>query len=262
MEKRYLAPSEVAQAIIASSETKASLSITRMLILGIMAGIYIGLGGYAYIVVMQTLGNIDAGLMKFFGAFVFPVGLMLVVFSGSELFTGNNLMTMGLMDKKITLTGMLKNWIFVYIGNFIGSVILAYIIYKSQLVSKDILATTLDLGLAKTSLSFQAAFLRGVLCNILVVLAVWTASASLDIGSRILSVWFPVMLFILSGFEHCVANMFTLPLARFSGLNITWSHIWITNLIPVTLGNIVGGGIIIPVAYYITYILPAKKDSQ
>lgn len=260
MEKRYLAPSEVAQAIIVSAETKASLSITRILILGIMAGAYVGFGGYAYIVAMQTLGNIDAGLMRFFGAAVFPVGLMLVIFSGSELFTGNNLMTMGLMDRKITLTGMLRNWLFVYIGNFIGSVILAYIVHKSQLVNENILAKTLDVGLAKTSLSFQAAFLRGILCNILVVLAVWTAAASKDIASKIFSMWFPVMLFVLSGFEHSVANMFIIPLAKFSGLAITWNHIWTTNLIPVTLGNIVGGGIIIPVAYYITLILPAKKN--
>ncbi len=262
MEKRYLAPSEVAQAIIISAETKASLSITRMLILGIMAGVYVGFGGYGSIVVMQTLGNIDPGLMKFFAGFVFPVGLMLVVFSGSELFTGNNLMTMALMDKKITLAKMLRNWFFVYVGNFIGSIILAYIIHKTQLVNKNILALTLEIGHAKTSLSFQAAFLRGILCNILVVLAVWTATASLDIVSRILSIWFPVMLFILSSFEHSIANMFLLPLAKFSGLATTWSHIWISNLIPVTLGNIVGGGIIIPVAYYVTYILPAKKHKS
>ncbi len=262
MEKRYLAPSEVAQAIITSAETKTSLSVTRMSILGVMAGIFVGLGGYAYIVVMQTLGSLDTGLMKFFGAAVFPVGLMLVVFSGSELFTGNNLMTMGLMDRKISLAGMLKNWFFVYLGNFIGSVILAYIIHKSQLVSKDVLTTTLNVGVTKTSLSFQAAFLRGILCNILVVLAVWTASASLDIASRILSMWFPVMLFVLSGFEHCVANMFLLPLAKFSGLNITWGTIWMTNLIPVTLGNIVGGAAIVPIAYYISYILPIRKASS
>ncbi len=124
MEKRFLAPSEVAKAIIASAETKVSLSVTRLITLGIMAGIYIGFGAFGNIVIMQTLGNIDIGLMKFLGSSVFPVGLMLVVFSGSELFTGNNLMTMALMDRKISIKGLLKNWSLVYLGNFIGSLIL------------------------------------------------------------------------------------------------------------------------------------------
>ncbi|WP_352418635.1 formate/nitrite transporter family protein [Proteiniborus sp.] len=262
MEKKYLAPSEITKAIIFSAETKANLSITRMLILGVMAGVYVGFGGFAYIVVIQTLGNVDIGLAKLLGASVFPVGLMLVVFSGSELFTGNNLMTLALMDKKITLAGMLRNWIFVYLGNFIGSIALAYIIYNSQLVTKDLLLSTLNVGLAKTSISFQTAFLRGILCNILVVLAVWSATASLDIGSRVLSIWFPIMLFVLSGFEHCIANMFFLPLAKFSGLAISWSNIWVLNLIPVSLGNIVGGAIIIPVVYYISYVLPERKSKS
>lgn len=259
MEKRFLAPSEVAKSIIASAETKASLSVTRLLILGIMAGVYVGLGGYAYIVASQTLSNIDLGLTKFFGGFVFPVGLMLVIFSGSELFTGNNLMTMALMDRKISLQGMLRNWILVYLGNFIGSLILAYIIYKSQLVGKSILDFTLSVGTAKTSLSFQAAFLRGILCNILVCLGVWVAAAAQDIVSRVFGMWFPIMLFVLSGYEHSVANMFFLPLAKFAGLNITWANILISNLLPVTLGNILGGGVIIPVVYYIAYILPTRK---
>lgn len=259
MEKRFLAPSEVARATIVSAETKASLSVTRLIILGIMAGIYIGFGAFGDIVIMQTLSNIDVGLMKFLGSSVFPVGLMLVVFSGAELFTGNNLMTMALMDRKISMKGLLKNWSLVYLGNFIGSLILAYLIYKSQLINKDILNIIFSIGNSKTSISFQVAFIRGVLCNILVCLAVWTAAAAQDIISRIFTIWFPIMLFVLSGYEHSVANMFFLPLAKYSGLNITWSNIWFSNLIPVTLGNIVGGGLVLPTAYYIAYILPAKN---
>lgn len=258
MEKRFLAPSEVAKAIIYSAETKASLSITRLLILGIMAGIYIGFGGFAYIVVSQTLRDIDIGLAKFLGAFVFPVGLMLVVFTGSELFIGNNLMTMAIMDKKITAKEMLRNWILVYLGNLIGSVLLAYAICKSKLVNQNILDFILNIGMDKTSLTFQTAFFRGILCNVLVVLSVWVAAEAQDIASRIFSIWFPIMLFVLSGYEHSVANMFFIPLARIAGLAITWKDIWISNLIPVTLGNIVGGGIIVPVVYYIAYIIPAK----
>lgn len=260
MEKRYIAPSEVAQAIVTSAETKASLSIPRMFILGIIAGMLIGFGAFANIVITQTINNIDVGLSKFLGASVFPVGLMLVIFTGSELFTGNNLMTMALVDGKITFIKMIKNWFFVYFGNFIGSIILAFMVYNSGLVSENVLSTAQNISLAKISLNFQAAFLRGFLCNMLVVLAVWSSAAAMDIGSRVLSMWFPIMLFVLSGFEHSIANMFYLPLAMFSGLPTTWSSIWISNLIPVTLGNIASGGIFIPLAYYITYILPIRKN--
>lgn len=259
MEKSNLGPAKVVKSIIISSERKANLSAYRQLILGIMAGVYIGFGAFAYIVVTQTLGNVDIGLMKFLGASVFPVGLMLVVFSGSELFTGNNLMTMALMDKKISAKGLLKNWILVYIGNFIGSLILAYMICSSNLVDQNVLNLVLSIGASKTALSFKTGFIRGVLCNILVVLSVWVSSESQDVVSRIFSIWFPIMLFIISGYEHSVANMFFLPLAKYAGLAISWSDIWFSNLIPVTLGNIVGGGIIVPIVYYTTYILPSKN---
>lgn len=260
MEKRFLAPSEVVKSIITASQTKANLSASRLLILGIMAGVYIGFGGFAYIVVTQPLGNIDVGLMKFLGASVFPVGLMLVVFSGSELFTGNNLMTMALMDRKISVKGLLRNWVLVYLGNFVGSLALAYMICRSNLVDQNVLNLVLGIGASKTALSFKTGFIRGVLCNILVVLSVWVSSEAQDVVSRIFSIWFPIMLFIISGYEHSVANMFFLPLAKYAGLGITWGDIWFSNLIPVTLGNIVGGGIIVPAVYYTAHILPIKNE--
>lgn len=259
MEKRFLAPSEVAKATIISAETKANLSITRLLILGVMAGIHIGFGAFAYIVVSQSLANIDVGLSKLLGASVFPAGLMLVIFTGSELFTGNNLMTMALASKKITVKGLLKNWLTVYFGNFLGSILLAYILSRSELVNDNMLNFTLNLGKAKTSLTLQSAILRGMLCNILVVLGVWSATAAQDIGSRTLAIWFPIMLFVVSGYEHSIANMFFIPFAKYLGLDINWINIWFSNLIPVTIGNIVGGGIIVPAAYYIAYILSARK---
>ncbi|MGF7058175.1 formate/nitrite transporter family protein [Brassicibacter mesophilus] len=260
MEKRYLSPSEVANATINAGITKAKLSITRILLLGIFAGIFIGLGAFGDIVVMQTLKGIDIGVMKLIGASVFPVGLMLVVIAGAELFTGNCLMTMAIMDKKITLGEMLKNWFFVYLGNFIGAVLLAFIILKAELLQGHVLEMAASIGTAKLSLSFQAAFLRGILCNIVVVLAVWLGAAALDVVSRLLAIWFPIMLFVLSGYEHSIANMFFIPLAKFAGVNVPWLSIWTDNLIPVTLGNIVGGAIIVPVVYYIVYVLPAKNS--
>lgn len=260
MERRYLSPSEVANATINAGITKAKLSIIRMLLLGIFAGFFIGLGAFGDIVAMQTMNNIDIGLMKLIGASVFPVGLMLVIIAGAELFTGNCLMTMSVMDKKITLVEMLRNWIFVFLGNFLGAILLAYLIFKSDLLQNNVLELAANIGEAKLSLSFQAAFIRGTLCNIVVVLAVWLGAASLDIISRIFASWFPIMLFVLSGYEHCIANMFFIPLAKFAGINVSWWTIWSKNLIPVTLGNILGGAVIVPVFYYIAYILPAKKD--
>ncbi|WP_202709326.1 formate/nitrite transporter family protein [Sporosalibacterium faouarense] len=259
MEKRYLAPSEVAEYTIIAGETKAKLSIVRTLLLAIMAGIFIGLGAYGDIIVMQSLSNIDIGLMKFLGAFVFPVGLMLVVIAGAELFTGNNLMTLALASKKITLKQLLRNWFLVYLGNFIGSIILAWSISYSNLLQENALNLAIKISESKLSLTFGEAFIRAILCNFIVVLAVWMGTAARDITSRILATWFPIMLFVLSGYEHSIANMFFLSLGKFSGITNSWLEIWYNNLIPVTLGNIVGGAIIVPGVYYITYILPAKK---
>lgn len=260
--RRYLAPSEVAKATIDAGIIKSKLSLIRMIILGVLAGAYIGFGGYGAVVITQTLGNIDAGLSRFMGAFVFPIGLMFVVIAGGELFTGNNLMTLALLDRKITLRSMLRNWFVVYFSNFLGVLLLCYGIYRGNLMINDTLKTTLNTALLKMSFSFEVAVIRGILCNILVVLAVWMGAAAQDIISRIFATWFPIMLFVLTGLEHCIANMFFLVLGKFLGLEASWIDIWIRNLIPVTIGNIIGGAIIIPFMYYFTYIHPAKSSNK
>lgn len=260
MQKRMLSPAEVAQATVNAGVKKANLSSLQMILLGIFAGMFIGFGAHADITVMQTLKNVDVGLMKFMGASVFPVGLMLVVIAGAELFTGNNLMSLAVMDKKITIAEMLKNWVLVYIGNFIGSVILAFLLSKTGLYASDAM-TALATGIAKgkVGLSFGAAFLRAIFCNIIVVLAVWLATAGKDVVSKIFACWFPIMLFVLAGFEHSIANMYFIPVGKFLGAQFTWGEIWMNNLIPVTLGNIVGGAIVVPCVYYLCYVVPARK---
>lgn len=259
MEKRYLVPAEVAEATIKVGIGKANLPILTMVLLGIFSGMFIGFGAYGDIVVMQTLKNIDVGLMKMVGGMIFPVGLMLVVMCGAELFTGNCLMTMALMDKKITLKDMLTNWIVVYIANFIGSVLLAWFIFKTGLLKDAAAEMSMGIGKAKLGLTFEVAFMRAILCNTIVVLAVWMATAAQDVVSKIFACWFPIMLFVLSGYEHSVANMFFLPMAKFLGLSTSWGEIIVNNLIPVTLGNIVGGAIVVPVVYYICYIAPKRQ---
>lgn len=259
MEKRFLSPVEVSKYIITTSEVKARLTTLNTLLLAIMAGVYIGFGGFGYILVGQTIGNIDVGLMKFLGASIFPVGLMLVLFTGSELFTGDTAMTMAVMDKKITFKQMTRTWILVYLGNFVGSVILAFILYKSGMITGTVKALTLSVADGKLSHDFTSAIMSGILCNILVVMGVWFAYAAQDIASKVLGIWFPVMLFVLAGFEHSVANMFFLPLAKFAGHSVTWTSMFTQNIIPVTIGNIIAGALIIPLVYYSAHIRPLNN---
>lgn len=259
MEKRFLAPKEMIEATIASGKKKASLTLLQMLLLGLLAGIYIGFGGFASITIMQTLKNIDVGLMKFAGAMVFPVGLMLVVICGAELFTGNNLMVFSLLKKEIDGTALLRNWITVYAANFVGSVLLAYLIASGGYLQGSVRELAISIGQNKMFSSFIVPLLRGILCNVLVVLAVMMATSSQDIISKIFSCWFPIMLFVLSGYEHSVANMFFLPLAKFGGLNVSWGEIFAKNLIPVTLGNIIGGAILVPLVYFAVYFGEEKN---
>lgn len=258
MEKRFLTPMEVAEATINTGVKKASLNSIHMVLLGILAGVFIAFGGFGNILVTQTLSNLDVGVAKLVGAMVFPVGLMLVVVCGAELFTGNNLMTIALLDKRITFSKMLKNWSVVYIANFVGSMIIVLLVYYGGMLTGTAAEKAMAVAKSKVELSFSVAFLRGIMCNIIVVLAVWMATASQDIVSKIFACWFPIMLFVLSGFEHSVANMFFLPMGIYTGADITWLQVW-SNIIPVTLGNIVGGGIIIPFIYYLCYILPNRE---
>ncbi|MCT4619696.1 MAG: formate/nitrite transporter family protein [Marinisporobacter sp.] len=254
MEKRLLSPKEIAKATITIGLHKTNLSILQMLTLGILAGTYIGFGAHGAITISQTIGSIDVGLAKVLFATVFPVGLMLVVICGAELFTGNNLMFLGVLDKKYTLMNMFKNWTIVYISNFLGSIILASIMVNTGIINQAVKEKAISIALTKINFPMGSLILRAILCNILVVLAVWMATGAKDIISKIFSCWFPVMLFVLSGYEHSVANMYFIPIGKFLGAPISWKAIWLNNLIPVTIGNIIGGGIIIPIFYYLAYV--------
>lgn len=253
MDKRFLTPREVANATVNVGINKANLSTSSCIKLGILAGIFIGFGGLGNILFGQTISNIDPGLGRFVGAMVFPVGLMLVVICGAELFTGNNLMTLAVLEKKITIGQMFRNWGFVYLANFIGSVVLALIVFYSGTLSGDAATKAMAIAESKANLDILQMFLRAIMCNILVVLAVWMATASQDIISKIFSCWFPIMLFVLCGFEHSIANMFFIPMGMLLGAEVSIVGLLI-NLVFVTLGNIVGGAIIIPFAYHRCYL--------
>jgi len=234
---------------------KAKLSIGKMLLLGIFAGMFIGFGAYGFTLITSGAGTgFEATFAKFIGASVFPVGLMLVVLCGAELFTGNNLMTLSVLKKEITVGAMLRNWGVVWVANLIGAVLLAFLMSKSGLYNEAMTAKAIGIAEAKVAIPLVAVIIRAIFCNILVVLAVWMAAGSRDIIGKIFAIWFPIMLFVLSGFEHSVANMFYLPMGLFVGANITWAQIFINNILPVTLGNIIGGAAIIPFVYYFCYL--------
>jgi formate/nitrite transporter len=278
MEKRFLAPAAIADAMIGVGKGKCSLKTSQMLLLGIFAGAFIAFGAFASGMVSHSVENV--GLSKFAGAAVFPVGLMLVVMCGAELFTGNNLITVAYLNKDVTLNQMLKNWVLVYIGNFIGSLFIAFMIIGTGLLTTSggaLGATAIKVASAKVSMTFAQAVIRGILCNILVVLAVWMAIGAQDFISKIWSCWFPIMLFVLCGFEHSIANMYFIPVgimakanaqfAEVSGLAadklaaINWGTFFTNNIIPVTLGNIIGGAVIVGGIYWYVY-KGCKKEEK
>jgi formate/nitrite transporter len=274
----FLSPKETAEAFDGVSVGKATNATANLFILGIFAGMFIAFGGFAGQTISHSIENV--GLAKFATGAVFPVGLMLVVIAGAELFTGNNLIIIGYMDGKITLSQLLRNWVIVYLGNFVGSIFLAFMVSQSGLfsVSGGLLgATVIKAAIGKASLPFGQAIVRGILCNIIVVLAVWMAIAAKDIASKILAIWFPIMLFVMSGFEHSIANMYFIPAGIFAKSNSAYVEAGnitaeslsklnvgglLSNLIPVTIGNIIGGAIIIGLGYWYIYRYTPLQSSQ
>lgn len=245
MTNNYLTPKETADYITELSVTKARMKIKRRFLLSFMGGLFIALGGQGFLTMYSD---------PFLRAAVFPVGLMLIVLVGGELFTGNCLMTFGCLNKKISIKELISSIMQVWFGNLVGSLAVALLVYYSGMYKPDsALATTIaTVAKAKVSLSFMQIMFKGILCNILVALGVWFAYTAKDTIGKLFGCWFPVMLFVLCGYEHCVANMFFLPLGALVDSSITITQI-IGNLIPSTIGNFIGGGLLLPVLYYNVY---------
>ncbi|MBU4404490.1 MAG: formate/nitrite transporter family protein [Candidatus Aminicenantes bacterium] len=254
----------------------------KLLVLGILAGAYIGFGGELSNMIGHDAAKfVGAGLAAFIKGAVFSTGLMLVVIAGAELFTGNTMITMSVLDGKSKMKGLLYNWSIVYTANLIGSLLLATIMFGSGLLegaNVAVGAAALKTAAGKVSLAFWPAFFRGILCNWLVCLAVWMAMASRNTIGKVWAIFFPIMAFVASGFEHSVANMYFIPIgmllkgvsevvaaASAAGLsaeslaNVGWYGFLVRNLVPVTLGNIVGGGFFVATLYWFTYIRKGKK---
>jgi len=271
--KGFFSPSEVAEKVAGIGKSKCGLRVLPMAMLGILAGVYIGFGAELCTMVTHDLSkHLGVGFAKFVGGSVFSVGLMLVILAGAELFTGNCLILTGVLAGKCSVKGMLRNWTVVYLANFAGAILLAGIMYHSGLWKTGQLgvgAAALKVAAGKVSLPFWEAFLRGVGCNWLVCLAVWMAIAGKDSVSKIFGIYFPIMAFVASGFEHSVANMYFVPVGLFlkanaavveaAGLtgaihNLTWARFLTANLVPVTLGNILGGAVFVAGIYYLIYL--------
>jgi len=256
-------PKETAILVSELGEKKTSLSVLNMFILGMLAGAYIAFGSYLYTV--TCTGTVEAqgyGVAKLLGGAAFSVGLMLVLIAGAELFTGNILITVGRLQKKVSWSALLKNLVVVYFANFVGALIVALLIYFSGLNGEgetlsEVGKTALKIAEGKASLGFVPAMIRGILANWLVCLAVVLAIAAKDISGKILACLFPVMAFVAMGFEHSIANMFFLPTGWLLAQNVESSLVlsgMLNNLVAVTIGNIIGGAVFVALAYWVVYL--------
>ena len=258
-------PREIAEKVETVGVTKAHLPTLQTLMLGMVAGGFIGLGALYYTLVVSD-AQLSFGIARVLGGVVFSLGLILVVVAGAELFTGNNLLAMAWADRRITTSELLRNWLLVYIANAVGAIGLALVVYLSHHANMNngaVALTYLNIAAAKTALPFGEAFFKGVLCNLLVCLAVWLALAGRSVADKVLAIVFPISAFVAAGFEHSVANMYFIPLGIFlagdatavAGVNlatVNW-HGFVNNLIPVTLGNIVGGSVLVALVYHTIY---------
>jgi formate/nitrite transporter len=272
-----LIPDEMARRAEYIGERKAEAPALKLFFLAILAGAFIALGAvFATTVATGTSSELPFGVSKLLVGFVFCLGLILVIVGGAELFTGNNLIVMAWASRKVTTRALLRNWAIVYLGNFVGSIGTALLMLASQQylsAGGAVGATALATANAKVNLAFGQALALGVLCNALVCLAVWLTFSARSTIDKIAAIIFPITAFVAAGFEHSVANMYFIPIGllikRFdpaytlaTGLdlsNLTWSNFLVANLLPVTIGNILGGTVLVAAVYWIIYLRDSER---
>ena len=256
------APAQIAATYESAGEAKTKLPAGKTFLLGIMAGAFIALGGLGSQIASVCADNPSTA--RLISSVVFPIGLFMVLVGGAELFTGNCLIIIPVLSGKAKVSGMLKNWGIVYLGNMVGGIIVAFLASFSHIYSfanGALAEAVVNTALTKANISFSDALLRGILCNVLVCMAVWCSFAADELAGKILALWLPVMLFIIGVFEHCVANMYFIPAGMMASFvhgipteNLNLFGFFITNLIPVTLGNIIGGALCVGCTYYTVYL--------
>lgn len=262
-------PQEITNNYISVGRGKCSLPFAKAFVLAMLAGAFIALAGLGATTAAVSVPLASVG--KFLGACIFPAGLIMVVIAGSELFTGNCLLVIPALEKEVTVAQVLRNWIIVYLGNFVGALLVAAgaaFCHQMSLFSNGMAASVISTAAAKCSMPFGDALLKGIFCNFLVCIAVWLGMAAKDAAGKVLGIFWPIMIFVLCGFEHSIANMYyigaglfakTIPAyaeaATAAGIDmahLTWQSFFAANLLPVTLGNIIGGGLV-GLAYWYAY---------
>lgn len=249
-------PDKIAKFVETIGVKKAGLSFMPTAMLGLLAGAFISFGAMFFTLVMTNHG-LGFGPSRLLGGIAFSLGLVLVVVGGAELFTGNNLIVMAWAERKITTVKLLRNWTIVYLANLLGALGSAlFVFWSATLTMNDgaVADTAIQIASAKINLDPFTAFMRGILCNTLVCLAVWLCFAAHDVSSKILAIVFPISAFVALGFEHSIANMYFIPI----GMLLTGGEInvldFLGNLIPVTIGNILGGGLFVAFVYWVIYL--------
>jgi len=274
-------PAKMASRMEEVGVKKAELKAETMFALAVLAGAFIGTG--AIFCTGTTTGlaaaGVGYGIIKLLGGLVFCLGLVAVIVAGAELFTGNNLIIMGFANGRVPLSGLLRNWVIVYLGNFVGSVLTALVMFLTkQYMSAggSLGANALGIANAKCGLGFIQAIALGIMCNALVCLAVWLCLSARTTTDKIMAIIFPITAFVAAGFEHSVANMYFIPIGLFiKGFagsdfwaaigktaadygNLTWGAFFLNNLLPVTIGNIIGGAGFVGLVYWFIYLRPQR----
>lgn len=274
-----LLPPEIAKRAEEVGARKCRLPFWPLLTLAVLAGAFIALGAiFSTTVSAGTIGVLPFGLVRVLVGVVFCLGLILVIVGGAELFTGNALISMAWASGTVTTREVLRNWGIVYVGNFIGALATTVLLYLSAQYTfggGTVGLTALEIARTKTALGFVEALALGVLCNALVCLAVWLCLGARSTTDKILAIVFPISAFVAAGFEHSIANMYFIPIglliktdAAFLAtigksaadyVNLTWTNFFIVNLLPVTLGNLIGGGVLVGLVYWFIYLRPEVK---
>ena len=262
-------PQQIAERVDNIGVTKARLPLLSMAMLGMLAGAFIGLGALYYTLVVSD-ASLSFAVARVLGAVCFSLGLLLVVVAGAELFTGNNLLAMAWADGKVSTAEVLRNWAVVCAANFVGAAGLALLVFLSGHAGMNggaIAQSYLKIAIAKSTMPVAELFFRGVLCNVLVCMAVWMVLAGHSVVDKFFAIVLPVSAFVAAGFVHSIANMYFFPLALLlmesgialpAGADAITAYAMLRNLVPVILGNIFGGSVLVALVYYVIYIRPKK----
>ena len=257
-------PARIAHLVEEVGIKKAHLPLVPTLTLGILAGVFIAFGGMFYTLVV-TGSELGFGPTRLLGGLAFSLGLVLVIIGGAELFTGNSLIVMAWADRRVETTQLLRNWALVYVGNLIGALGTVALVQLSgtlDLGGGAVGKTATAIASAKVAINPLQAFVRGVLCNILVCLAVWMCFAAHTVSGKVLAIIFPISAFVALGLEHSVANMYLIPIGALQADANIGTIDFLANLVPVTLGNMVGGGVLVALVYWLVYLRPARTSTN